>query len=215
MDTRADGQDTAGPHILMGCTRPPPWIARPGLDLHGLAWKPPTAVNIVGAPPTVHEIPLTTTLKANALESALQDFPNQGLKRYVLAGAREGFRVKSSLYVGNRAIQHDNLPSAVQRPEVIHAWLDTEVASGRIHGPLDKLPAGAVASPLGSVPKSKREPISSKFRTINHWSYTADGIPSVNAMINKGDYTLTYMSVLDLAKIALAWGRRFVLPKWI
>jgi len=185
------------------------------LDLHGLAWKPPTAVNIVGAPPTVHEIPLTTTLKANALESALQDFPNQGLKRYVLAGAREGFRVKSSLYVGNRAIQHDNLPSAVQRPEVIHAWLDTEVASGRIHGPLDKLPTGAVASPLGSVPKSKREPISSKFRTINHWSYTADGIPSVNAMINKGDYTLTYISVLDLAKIALAWGRRLVLPKWI
>ena len=198
---------------LSGSTWPAPWVPRPGLDMCGLHWTAPVHREN-GLPADVPVVPVITSLIARNLEHMLSGHPNRALAAYVVAGATDGFRLNSDLEIERHATTPPNMPSAVSHPEVIRAWLEAELDAGRVIGPLDALPKGCMACPLGTVPKSKRS-ATPAFRMINNFSAeeTNPTGQSVNSCIDKSEHGLVYMSVLDMAAAVRRYGRSAFVAK--
>jgi hypothetical protein len=87
----------------------------------------------------VHSVlsPVHTPLDPAAWEAALGDHPDRAFVRFLLRGMTEGFRHTTTLRSAPR-----NMLSALQHPEVVHAYLLKECALGRMLGPF---PASTIA----------------------------------------------------------------------
>ena len=100
------------------------------------------------------------------MRSILADYPVTADAELLLNGFIYGFRVG---YAGPRLPRESPcLASALERPEVVHKKLDSEIALGRMAGPFFERPfPNLQCTPIGLVPK--REPNS--FRLIHHLSF--------------------------------------------
>lgn len=84
---------------------------------------------------------------------------------YLLNVFSQGFQIVSDLIYNNTC---RNLPSAVERPDLVTPKIEVEVASGRFMGPfVDPSFQNFQVSPVGLCPK--KEP--NKYRMIHHLSY--------------------------------------------
>ena len=101
-----------------------------------------------------------------------------------------------------------NMMSAHQNPQVIEAYLESELRKGRIIGPFSRecIPDVRV-SPFGVIPKSKP----GTWRLITNLS-SPEG-SSVNDGIDKSLCSIRYMSVDDVFNLVKALGKGTLLAK--
>ena len=78
-----------------------------------------------------------TPLKASAWASALAAHPDRAFVRYLVFGIREGFRIGFHRLSPLRSVAH-NMQSALDHPDVVRAYLDSECCRGRMLGPLSE-----------------------------------------------------------------------------
>ena len=90
----------------------------------------------------VHSVlsPVHTPLDPAAWEAALGDHPERAFVRVLLRGMTEGFRI--GFHTTPLRSAPRNMLSALQHPEVVHAYLPKECALGRMLGPF---PASTIA----------------------------------------------------------------------
>ena len=88
-----------------------------------------------------------------------------------------------------------NLPTAFSNPTIVSSNLSKEVSLGRMAGPFDTPTSqNFQILPIGLVPKKN----SDKFRTIFHLSYPKSGSTNINSGISKDDFSLQYVTILNL-----------------
>ena len=148
-------------------------------------------------------------LQLKAWSAALRSHPDTEFAGYILEGIQHGFRI------GYNHTDHTclpavrNLPSATEHPDVISKYLTTEVAKGRMLGPL---PTGTIPeiqiSRIGVIPK-KSTP--GKWRLIMDLSFPPTC--SVNDGIDPKTSSLTYIRVDDIANKVARSGKGTYLAK--
>ena len=100
------------------------------------------------------------------------------------------------------------MPSAEESAEVVREYLLTEVSAGRILGPLDPAEYPQVhTSRFGVIPNSTP----GKWRLIVDMS-SPDGV-SVNDGIKEFLCSLSYVTIMDVAKGVAAFGRGSLMAK--
>ena len=104
-----------------------------------------------------------------------------------------------------------NLQSAVANPEVVQAYLDNEVALGRIVGPVEwrARPPGSQMSSFGVIPKPSQP---GKWKLIVDLS--APDAKSVNAGIEPELCSMQYLRLDEVTKRIRAMGPGTKLAKW-
>ena len=146
---------------------------------------------------------ITTPLRLQQWEAALQGFPDEQLKGYILQGIVNGFRVGFD-YVNHatKASTH-NMPAARENPEPVDSFLAKEIAEHRVAGPFvaEVLPHLHI-SQLGVVPKKHQ---ANKWRLILHLS--APRQHSVNDGINPSHCSIKYGNVDQAAAIMARLGK--------
>ena len=109
--------------------------------------------------------------------------------QFLLEGFSHGFRVG---YSGIPECKiYPNHKSALENPEVIDAYLESEIREGRMVGPLSNPPDKFHCSPLALVPKKKP----GAFRVIHNLSYPSG--KSINDFIPDYCTQVHYQSVYD------------------
>ncbi len=102
---------------------------------------------------------VVTPLRWAQWDQELAAHPDQQFRRYVVDGVRSGFRVgctKEPSRSSKRPLK--NMPSALDRPEVIDDYLAEECSLGRVVGPLDPSVVPQVYSNcFGSFPRVQAE----------------------------------------------------------
>ena len=94
-----------------------------------------------------------------------------------------------------------NWPSALEHREQVTKIIEDDLGAGRLHGPFEAPPFDkCIVSPLGAFKKRG----SNKIRLIHDLSYPSKG--SVNSLINREDFSLSYSSVDDAAAICKSLG---------
>ena len=83
----------------------------------------------------------------------MADFPDQRLSSYLLGGFTEGFRIGFNRQKVTLRSSHRNMRSAAEHPEIIDEYLEEEIVSGRILGPLAAPLPRAQVSPMGGHPQ--------------------------------------------------------------
>ena len=110
-------------------------------------------------------------------------------KQYLLDGFTKGFKVG---YSGNPTSKFfSNHKSAETNPQIIDDYLSSEMSTGRIFGPVGKLPEKFHCAPLGLVPKKSK----GEFRVIHDLSYPPG--QSVNEYIPQECTNVEYQNVYD------------------
>ena len=154
---------------------------------------------------------VTTPLRYEEWHQMLQNHSNQALVQYILSGIKEGFRIGFNYGKASCKSAKCNLLSAETNPEVVTAYLQEEVMSGRVLGPLHlgSIP-GVQVSPFGVIPKSHSP---GKWRLIVDLSSPSGS--SVNDGICPEMCSLSYISVddIDVSKIVASLGRGTLLAK--
>ena len=154
---------------------------------------------------------VTTPLRLPAWEVALRAHPDRAFARYLLSGIKDGFKIgfnrRAPLKLAIR-----NMPSAIEHPEVIQAYLDKECALGRILGPfrgdeLLKLPPCHI-NRFGVIPKGHN---TGRWRLITDLSYPPG--ESVNDGIDPALCSLSYISVEQVAAVAAGYGEGALMAK--
>ena len=139
----------------------------------------------------------------------LQDHPNQALVQYILSGIRGGFRIGFNYGKAACKPARCNLLSAETNPEVVAAYLQEEVALGRVVGPL---PVGSIpgvqVSPFGVIPKG---------HTPGKWRLIVDLSSPSGCSVNDGIFpdlcSLSYINVDDIGRVVASLGRGTLLAK--
>lgn len=131
--------------------------------------------------------------------------------RYLVNGLTDGFH--TGLYeLPSRPYECKNLQSALQNPEAVDSAIADELQKGYIIGPFKVPPfARYRISPVGVVEKKH----SSKKRLIVDLSAPHDkpGDPSINELINKEEFSLSYVKLDDAIRIIAKKGRGALLCK--
>ena len=123
-----------------------------------------------------HPYPLITV----RLGAASQKLPCQDMVHFVLKGISEGFRVGFTYRDSVLVPAKQNLQGAINHPEVVEQYLQTELNLGRLVGPFHpSLMPNVHISRFGLIPKNHQE---SKWRLIVDLSFPSghsvnDGIP--------------------------------------
>ena len=130
----------------------------------------------------------------NALDTVLENYPNQETAEFLGNGFRFGFRIP---FEGPRVGRFSkNHPSAVKSPDIINCKLAEEVRLGRIAGPFNSPPfEDLIISPLGLVPKSTP----GEWRMIFDLSFPKG--KSVNAGIPPDEATVQYTKFDEITRI--------------
>ena len=130
----------------------------------------------------------STPIDIDALEGELTTHPDQVFAATLVRNLREGFHIG---YAGPEfSSESPNLISAYEHPDIVSAYLDKEIAQGRISGPYPIPPfPNFRCNPLGVVPKKTP----GKWRSILHLSYPPG--ESVNDFIDKDTYSLQYVTI--------------------
>ena len=100
----------------------------------------------------------------------------------------------------------DNQKSATDHPDAVDAWVLNEMSKGRVAGPFPTLAAAhpeLQVSPFGSVPKGK----TGKRRATHNLSKDFADVVSVNGHVDRGDATLSYVTVVAVIASANKFRR--------
>lgn len=148
----------------------------------------------------------TTPVKLHALCPLLEAYPQQAAARYLKDGFTFGFPIP---FTGLRvAMDSGNLKSARERPDVVAAKIQKELAAGRIAGPFTAPPMPNLrVSPLGVVPKKTP----GEYRLIHHLSYPRGS--SVNDAIPPELCTVKYASFDHAVGLVRACGADALMAK--
>ena len=150
-------------------------------------------------------------MRPRAWQSALRAHPDRAYVQYLLTGIREGFRIGFTREAPLRSASR-NIPSALEHPEVIQAYLDKERSLGRMLGPFAPSdvtePAGLHVNRFGVIPKGHN---TGKWRLITDLSYPPG--QSVNDGIDPALCSLSYASVEQVAKVVVEFGKGALMAK--
>ena len=150
-------------------------------DLLALNSASPASCVPVTATPSI--LSIVTPLILSAWEAQLSSLADHCFVNYILAGIRDGFRIgygHSSLNLVNPILHFSgrNLRSAADHPGVIQNYLHSELAAGRVTGPMvSPLPSSTRTSPFGVIPK-KHQP--------NKWRLIVDLSSPSGSSVNDG-----------------------------
>lgn len=145
------------------------------------------------------------------LSEELKKHPDRQFCEYLVQGFIEGFDTGLTK-LPELSYECDNLLSAKQNPEITSELIATELERGYVIGPFDNIPFEHYRiSPLG-VAESK---YSKKQRLIVDLSAPHDNPshPSLNELINKEDYSLSYVTIDSAIKIIKKLGKGAWLTK--
>ena len=117
----------------------------------------------------------------------LEDHPNQGMRRWVVHGVKEGFDNYADF--PEEGELHEPLTSAFEYKEAVSEWLAEEAAAGRFGECTEKPHPHLHASPVGRAPKK-----GGKSRIIHHLS-KAKILASINGTIDPEDFSCEYVRV--------------------
>ncbi|XP_028416203.1 uncharacterized protein LOC114540089 [Dendronephthya gigantea] len=151
-----------------------------------------------------------TPLRLESFRQELARHPDLARVNYVLDGIENGF--SSGFLPSMVALRSSgrNMRSADEHPEVIDAYLATEVAKGRVAGPFATSPFPYLhCSPFGVIPK-KGQP--GKWRLILDLS--SPDLHSVNDGVPRDPFSLHYISVDDAVKILVQLGPGALMAKF-
>ena len=150
---------------------------------------------------------VTTPFLWPAWELVLQGYPDKQFRDYIVRGIRYGFRIGfDHSRATNFTSKRRNMASAYEHTEVIESYLTNEVQLGHIFGPFERHAIPPVhVSGFGVIPKSH------KWRLIVDLS-SPDG-SSINDGIDRATCSLSYVTVDDIAQVALQLGRGALIAK--
>lgn len=155
--------------------------------------------------PPVHSV---TPLLADRFAFELRNHPDRDKVDFVVNGIREGFKLgflQSPLRPAKR-----NKKSAEEHPAIVSDYLANEVTQGRVAGPfMDPPMPNLHVSSFGVIPKSGQP---GKWRLIVDLS-SPEGA-SVNDGISSDDYSLQYIGVDDVIRMAGKYGPGALLAKF-
>ena len=136
--------------------------------------------------------------------------PDREFATYILQGIEQGFGIGFDHAQKSCRPAMSNMLSATEQAEVVQAYLDKEVALGRVVGPvsLQAAPANTQISPFGVIPKSSQP---GKWRLILDLS-SPEGC-SVNSGIEPELCSLQYLRMDDVVQRIAALGRGTQLAK--
>ncbi len=163
--------------------------------------------------PLLSRLPVTwplcpTPVSTQNLLPFLSQHPDQDFAHYIHNGFAFGFRIgfdrsRTALRANVR-----NHPSSLENPAVLRGNINSEVAQGRMIGPLPPSWAPVIhCSPLGLIPKSQP----GKWRTIVDLSSPSGG--SVNDGIDPSTCSLAYASLDNAVELIISLGRGAELVK--
>ena len=145
-----------------------------------------------------------TPICASTLENELRGHPDPSFVRYLVSGLRKGFHTGVS--ASNLPILHcRNLLSARNDPTTVTTILNSELSKGYIMGPFNIPPFIQYRiSPLGGG----EHKYSGKKRLIVDLSAPHDNPchQSINDLISKQDFSLSYVKIDDAIKIIQSLG---------
>ena len=148
-------------------------------------------------------------LKVAAWRQALAQHPHQEFVDYMLTGMQYGFHIGAQRSRTIIPARTGNLPSVKQQPHLVAKHLATEVAAGRLLGPLPShLARLCQVSPIGLIPKPHQP---GKWRLIVDLSSPRGA--SVNDAITSALCHMHYASVLQAASIVRRLGPGTLLAK--
>ncbi len=151
-----------------------------------------------------------TPMLVSEWDRQLAAHPDQYYHAYLVEGLRHGFRIGYSYGSAKCLSAVSNMSSTSERPSVIDEFIDTEVAAGRILGPVDPSHAKLIhVNRFGLVPKGHA---SGKWRLIVDLSFPAGN--SVNDGIDPGLCSLQYTSVDSACHKVLELGQGANLAKF-
>ena len=140
----------------------------------------------------------------------LEDHPDRDFRDYILAGTTRGFRIGFNYSNCLCRPATSNVRSANENAGVVQAYLDKELALGRIVGPVtpDRTPRGTQLSPFGVIPKPSQP---GKWRLIVDLS-SPEG-KSVNGGIEPELCSLQYLRLDDVVERIASVGQGALLAK--
>ena len=152
---------------------------------------------------------VASTLKPEVWARKLAHHPDQAFRDYILCGITQGFRVGFNYASCSCKPAASNMVSARENPEVVQAYLDMEVALGRVVGPIDSknMPKGTQLSPFGVIPKSQP----GKWRLILDLS-SPEG-SSVNDGIEPELCSLQYLRMDEVVRQIARMGQGTMMAK--
>jgi hypothetical protein len=143
--------------------------------------------------------PSQIVINIKAFDTESLGYPDTELRFFVLHGLREGFKTGLA-YLPTISHECPNLLSSRKIPTITTDLLRTELKKGFVIGPFDYPPFSTVRiNPLG-VAESK---YSGKKRLIVDLSspHDSEDISNLNDLINKEDFSLSYVKVDDAIRL--------------
>ncbi|CAB4003429.1 Hypothetical predicted protein [Paramuricea clavata] len=205
----ACGQELAFPsRLLAGPVLP----SSASLSLQQLPNNPPAAGLAAPARPTLGLITPVAAVTPLVLEEFTRELATYPLskRRYVLDGIRLGFRVGWEPDRVSLRSRTSNMRSASDHPDVVDAYLSSELAARRVAGPFTSPPVPLLhVSPFGVIPKNHQP---GKWRLILDLSSPAGH--SVNDGIPKDPYSLHYVKVDDAIRALVDLGPGALMAKF-
>ena len=140
----------------------------------------------------------------------LAGHPDREFRDYILKGISHGFHIGFDYGRYTCRPATSNMGSASKNGEVVQAYLDKEVALGRIVGPIhpSSVPCGTQVSPIGVIPKSNQQ---GKWRLIVDLS--SPGGRSVNGGIEPELCSLHYLRLDEVVQQISKAGQGALLAK--
>lgn len=147
----------------------------------------------------------------HALAVLLADHPDREYVNNLVGGVTNGFDTGISCRP-DKTFECRNNKSARDDKQYVTEAIRQELASGFLKGPFEALPFSVYrVSPLGVAIHK----YSFKKRLIVDLSAPhADSVPSLNSLINKEQYSLSYVTVDDAIKLLVKLGRFTVMSKF-
>ena len=151
---------------------------------------------------------ISTPLNRTAWRDKLAKHPDVDYRHFILKGLEFGFQIGVKESAVMRPAKQ-NMQSAAQNPQVIEDYLSKQIECGNILGPFLAAVAPKVQiNKFGVIPK-KHQP--GKWRLITDLSFP-EGL-SVNDAIDPKLCTLSYITVDEVAKTAMALGQGALIAK--
>ena len=160
-----------------------------------------------------YTVPLTasiihTPLCAAAWHSVLRSHPDQCLVEFMLNGICNGFRIGFTNLPSSLKAARSNLEGALEHPDIVTDYLDTEISLGRVAGPFPPKAVPQVhISRFGVIPKGQ----TGRWRLIVDLSHPRGY--SVNDGIPKSLCSLKYVTIDEAIKGIIQLGRGTLLAK--
>ncbi len=152
---------------------------------------------------------IVTPMVVGEWDRLLASHPDQSYRRYLVDGLQYGFRIGFSHGVADCRSAVSNMSSASERPSVIDEFVATELAAGRLFGPVEAIHSSLHINRFGLVPKGHG---SGKWQLIVDLSFPAGG--SVNDGIDPALCSLQYTSVDTACQNILRLGQGANLAKF-